>query len=45
MNTGVSSHALLQGLFLTQGTNPGLPIAGIFFTVQATREAPGVGTQ
>ena len=23
-NTGVSSHALLQGIFLTQGSNPGL---------------------
>ena len=24
-NTGVSYHALLQGIFLTQGSNPGLP--------------------
>ena len=24
-NTGVSCHALLQGIFLTQGSNPGLP--------------------
>ena len=24
-NTGVGYHALLQGLFLTQGSNPGLP--------------------
>ena len=24
-NTGVGSHALLQGIFLTQGLNPGLP--------------------
>ena len=24
-NTGVGGHALLQGLFLTQGLNPGLP--------------------
>ena len=23
-NTGVGSHALLQGIFLTQGSNPGL---------------------
>ena len=23
-NTGVSSHSLLQGIFLTQGWNPGL---------------------
>ena len=24
-NTGVGGHALLQGIFLTQGLNPGLP--------------------
>ena len=24
-NTGVDCHVLLQGLFLTQGSNPGLP--------------------
>ena len=24
-NTGVDCHALLQGIFLTQGLNPGLP--------------------
>ena len=24
-NTGVGYHALLQGIFLTQGSNPGLP--------------------
>ena len=24
-NTGVDSHSLLQGIFLTQGSNPGLP--------------------
>ena len=24
-NTGVGCHALLQGIFLTQGLNPGLP--------------------
>ena len=33
-NTGVGCHALLQGIFPTQGLNPG------FFTVWATREAP-----
>ena len=38
-NTGVGSHSLLQGIFLTQGSNPGLPIAGRFFTNWATREA------
>ena len=25
MNTGVGCHSLLQGIFLTQGSNPGLP--------------------
>ena len=24
-NTGVGSHSLLQGIFSTQGSNPGLP--------------------
>ena len=24
-NTGVACHALLQGIFLTQGSNPGIP--------------------
>ena len=27
-NTGVGSHSLLQGIFLTQGLNPGLPHCG-----------------
>ena len=36
-NTGVGCHALLQGIFSTQGSNPGLLqkvscIAGRFFT-------------
>ena len=38
-NTGVGCHSLLQGIFPTQGSNPGLCIAGRFFTVRATREA------
>ena len=38
-NTGVGCHALLQGIFPTQGSNPGLCIAGKFFTVWGTREA------
>ena len=38
-NTGVGSHSLLQGIFLTQGSSPGLPIAGKSFTNWATREA------
>ena len=31
-NTGVGSFSLLQGTFPTQGLNPGLHIAGGFFT-------------
>ena len=38
-NTGVGSLSLLQGIFPTQGLNPGLPLAGGFFTSWATREA------
>ena len=32
-DTAVGCHALLQGIFSTQGSNPGLGIAGGFFTV------------
>ena len=32
-DTGVVCHALLQGIFLTQGSNPDLLIAGRFFTI------------
>jgi len=39
-NTGVGYHFLLQGILPTQGSNPSLVIAGIFFTIWATREAP-----
>ena len=41
-NTGVGSHAFLQGIFLTQGLNPRLmspALAGEFFTTSATWEA------
>ena len=38
-NTGVGCHTLLQGIFPTQGSNPGLQIAGGFFAIWATREA------
>ena len=38
-NTGVGIHFLLQGIFLTQRSNPGPWIAGRFFTIWATREA------
>ena len=35
-NTGVGGHARLQGIFRTQVSH----IAGEFFTIWATREAP-----
>ena len=38
-NTGVGSHSLLQGIFLSQWSNLGLLHAGRFFTIWATREA------
>ena len=42
-NTGVGSHALLQAIFPTQGSNPMFPVspalAGGFFTTSATWEA------
>ena len=40
-NTGVGCHALLQGIFPTQGSNPGLmspALVGEFFTTSATWE-------
>ena len=39
-NTRVGSHSLLQGIFPTQGSNPGLLHATRFFTSWATRETP-----
>jgi len=42
-NTGVGCHALLQGIFPTQGVNLNLASpasAGRFFTTNATWEAP-----
>ena len=38
-NTGVGCHARLQGIFPTQGSNPGLLHGRCIFTVWATREA------
>ena len=38
-NTGVGCHALLQGIFTTQGSNPGLPHRRLFFKVWASSEA------
>ena len=45
-NTGVGSLSLLQGIFPTQGSNPGLPQAGRFFTSWATGKTknPRVGS-
>ena len=39
-NTGVGSLFLLQGIFPTQGSNPGPHIAGRFFISCATWQAP-----
>ena len=38
-SAGVDCHFLLQGIFPTQESNPGLPHCGQTFTVWATREA------
>ena len=40
-NTGVGCHALLQGIFPTHGSNPGLLLSGRFFTIWATRKGQG----
>ena len=40
-NAGVGSHSLLQGIFPTQGSNPGLLISRQILNLRATREAPG----
>ena len=32
-NTAVGCHALLQGIFPTQGLNPSLPLAGGFLAI------------
>ena len=37
-NTGVGCHSHLQGIFLTQGSNPVLLQTGSFFSAWATRE-------
>ena len=38
-NIGVGSLSLLEGIFSTQGSNPGVPHCRWFFTCWATREA------
>ena len=40
-NTGVGSHSLLQGIFPTQGLNPGLLLGRQILYCWATRETPG----
>ena len=43
-NTGVDSLSLLQGIFPTQGSNPGLPhCRRILYQLRHTREARGRG--
>ena len=44
-NTGVGGHSLLQKIFPTQGSSQVSCIAGMFFTVWASREAPLVREQ
>ena len=39
-NTGVGCHALLQGIFPTQGLNPGLPHCRQILYFLSTQEAP-----
>ena len=39
MNTGVGCHTLLEGIFPTQGSNPGLTHSRWFFTIWTNREA------
>ena len=39
-NTGLGSRSHLQGIFPIQGSNPVFCIAGRFFSIWATREAP-----
>ena len=38
-NTEIGYHTLLQGIFLTKGSNPGLLHCRQFFTIWTTREA------
>ena len=39
-NTGVGSHPLLQGIFLTRGSNPGLLHCRQIFDCQSHQESP-----
>ena len=42
-NTGVGSRSLLQGIFPTEGSNPGLPHCRLTLTIRATRKVGYVG--
>ena len=48
-NTGAGCHFLLQGIFLTQGSNPlsasSLALAGGFFTTSLTWESPSTSVK
>ena len=41
-NTGVRCHALLQGIFLTQGSNPGLPHGRWILYQLSHKESPRI---
>ena len=41
MNTGVGSLSLLQGIFLTQGWNPGLPLCRQILFQLSHKGSPG----
>ena len=43
-NIGLGCQSLLRGIFPTQGSNPGLPHAGRFFSVSATSETQSCRT-
>jgi len=42
-NTGVGCHALLQGVFPTQGLNPGLPYCGQILYQLSLQGSPCTG--
>ena len=44
-NTGVSCHFLLQGIFPTHGSNPGIPHCRQILYCWATREAKSTASQ
>ena len=42
-NAGVGCHAFLEGIFPTQGSNPGLPIAGEFLLSELSGKPTNTG--